>query len=395
MNITLQDAMSLKTPEGNASFLDIRFAVLNNLSQGWYSYDMMTAADGEITGVGSVIYRVLHLPQAVEYKGTISTQNVVIDTVEVKIDDKRSIGYEIEDMDLAQIIAAPSVQAQQAKNVAEAIKADKNAHLFIKLNAEFKANPERTMYLPELVQEGDMREEEYRSLQKKILVKRTKLANIINKKYINVNATEFFGLIAPIAHTNFEMLLTTLNISSAAFNLIQFGIGGMGNGGTVATLGGTPFISDPFIGQKIARGDSFNGDYDMDNSEYAGYLLHRTSIAYPSKWGKMQILPNPANLNTMVKAKWFTGFGVLRPELMCAFVTKFFTNIEDEITLGVGEEKELKHSDVGSKNFDVKVVDEQVVSFENGKLVAKGQGNTTVDFNVDGETVKTVTVNVK
>lgn len=345
--ITLQDAMSIKDPAGNASFLDVRFAVLNNLAQGYYSYDMMTAADGEITGVGSVIYRIQHLLKAQNYEGNIETQNIVIEPIEVKINQKWAIGYEIEDMDLSQIIASPAIQAQAATNLATSIKATKNAQFFLQLKTFFEANPSKTYYFPELVSEADLTTDQYRSMQKKILIKRTKMANIINEKYVNVPADSFFGVIAPVAIANFEMLLTALNISSAAFDMLKYGIGGMGNGGTVANLGGTPFISDPFIGQAVEANKSFNS-FAYDMTDYCGFLLHPQSVAYPSKWGKMQILPNPANLNSMVKAKWYTGWGILRPELLCAFTKKLKVD-KNEVALAVGGTHQIDHSDIGNR----------------------------------------------
>lgn len=390
--IELQDAMSIKDPAGNASFLDLRFAILNNLSQGAYSYDMFGVADGEITGVGSVLYRILHYPKAVAYTGNIATQNVVVDTREVKIDTKRCIGWEIEDMDLAQIILSPSLQAIQAANGAEAIRADKNAQLMLKLKAYIAEHPELTYYFPEITSEADLTTDQYRSIQKKLLVKRTKMSMIMNHLYINVNPDEFFGIITPIAVANFEMLLTALNISNAAFDMVKYGIGGKGKSQTVASIGGTPFIADPFLGGKVAYGESFNGDYAYDMEDISGLFLHRAAVAYPAKWGKMGILPNPANLNSMFKAKWFTGFGILRPELLCAFVKTF--RAEESVSLAAGATHKIAHSDVGNRTITYTSGSSAVATVSGDVITAVAAGSTTITIKEGETTIGTVAVTV-
>lgn len=394
--IELQDAMSLKDPAGNPSFLDLRFAILTNISQGAYSYDMFGVADGEITGVGSVLYRILHYPKTVAYTGNIATQNVVVETREVKIDTKRCIGWEIEDMDLAQIILSPSLQATQAANAAEAIRADKNAQLMLKVKAHLAEHPELTYYFPELVSEADMTTDQYRSIQKKLLVKRTKMSMIMNELYINVNPSEFFGIITPMGIANFELLLTALNISNASFDMTRYGIGGMGKSQTVASIGGTPFISDPFLGGKVAYGESFNGDYAYDMEDIIGLFMYRGALAYPAKWGKMGILPNPANLNSMFKAKWFTGFGWLRPELICGFTKSF--RYEDEVDVAVGATYEIKHSDMGNRTITAtsSATSYATVAVVGGKVQVTGvaAGSSTITIKLGEDTIGTVDVTV-
>lgn len=81
-------------------------------------------------------------------------------------------------------------------------------------------------------------------------------------------------------------------------------------------IGNVRYEVDNMLDLNIAKGTSFNADYDVNLSNVIGIVFHKEAIAMPMNFMELQQTINPNNANPIFIMKYQFGFGILRPYLM-------------------------------------------------------------------------------
>lgn len=329
--------IALGDGEGGYIALSVKEQVMRNLHQSLATFLQARAPQsGSIIGGATIAYSIPLYGTTQEYEqGQNAQLNPNVELKLVNVSNRRTQFYEIESFDESMI--APDVIGnligQIAANLSTTIMADQNAHFFLALKDYFDQNDSQTLYLPQLYDTTVQSTTDKEYLQKSLLIAKANLQKVINNKYIGVRGNEFYGLVDVIGKTNIQLLLSGLNASDKAYDMILYGIGG----DTLDTfeLGGTKFIVDNFINRSIPENYSFNGDYEYDLSDYAGFLIHNEFMAFPMGLQTVTQVRNPNNGNIRWIAKYAFGSGVIRPELGYAFVKELKAySISTEKTTG-------------------------------------------------------------
>ena len=215
--------ISIGDGAGDHIALSIKEAVLRNLSQSLATFLQARAPQsGSVIGNGSINYRIplYGTTQAYEQSQTVDV-NPNVANIGVKVGSYRTSFYELESFDVSMVGAEGSAAiAEIAANLSQQIMADENAHFFKALKDYFDNHGEQTIYAPTLVSKKVLSEDQGRLLQKEVANAVNGMTKIINKKYIGVKASEFFGLIDRFAATNLSLVLTRLNASSISESFI-------------------------------------------------------------------------------------------------------------------------------------------------------------------------------
>ena len=145
------------------------------------------------------------------------------------------------------------------------------------------------------------------------------LCKTITNKYIGVSQSEFYGLVDRTALKNIRLLLTGLNASNSAYDMLLKGIGG--DTMEKFEFNGLTLLVDNFINFSLPQGYSFNGDYAMA-IKMLGCIIHREAVAFPIGLNTVVGVINPNNGNMRYIAKYCFGKGIIRPELLIGFTDK-------------------------------------------------------------------------
>lgn len=406
---------------GQGIALSIKEGIIRNLHQSLATFLQARAPQsGSVIAGGSINYRIPLYGQTKAYaQDQVVNAFPNVANIGVKVSDYRTSFTEIEGFD--QSMLGPEGQSAIAEivaNISQQIRADQNAHFYIAMHEYFAGlydstsstwtktpHLTQTLWLPELGSKKVLSEDQSRLLQKEVANKINSMTKFINKKYIGIKGSEFFGIIDRFGATNLSLLLTRLNASNEALGIMVNSF----DGDTLETFkfGGVNFLIDNFVNNVVAQGASFNGDYAIDLSGVYGYLIHREFIAFPMGIEQVVSVMNPNNGNMRWIAKYCFGAGILRPELGCEIIdtVKAVTiNASTGVETPVGDTLSISATtDVYDNIGDAR--DVTVASSDTGKATVARVGNkvtitkvasgsTTVTWTVGGSAVKTVTVTV-
>lgn len=343
--------ISLGDGNGGHVALSIKEQVLTNLRSGSIACYLAARSpySGDLIGNASIAYRIPLLGQSKDYSvgQTINTAPS-IETQMIHVSDYRTQVYELESFDISMIENSTSLQGQIAANLSATIQADLDYHFLKTIEEYINKHPDKNRYLPELSSRGIPTDEELRFINNWIAVAQNDLCKTISNKYIGINQGDFFGLVDRTALKNIRLLLTALNSSNKAYDMLLKGI----RGDTMETFefNGLTMLVDNFINYSLPMGYSFNGDYDM-NLKMLGYIIHREAIAFPMGINSVVGVINPNNGNTKFIAKYCFGAGVIRPELLLGFTKeKSLTQADaDAYTVVLGEKIKVSFFAEGRK----------------------------------------------
>lgn len=165
------------------------------------------------------------------------------------------------------------------------------------------------------------------------------LCKTITNKYIGVGQGEFFGLVDRTALKNIRLLLTGLNASNSAYDMLLKGIGG--DTMEKFEFNGLTLLVDNFINFSLPQGYSFNGDYNM-NLTMLGFIIHREAVAFPIGLNTVVGVINPNNGNMRYIAKYCFGSGIIRPELLIGFTDQKQLEQQDKYAYEIAQREMVK-----------------------------------------------------
>lgn len=394
-NVLFPQAMEIEGADGSKITLSMKEATLRNLFDVRRSYTMVPTPEGQnLVGGGKIRYRIPLLTKSVDFDYThngadVSNNNTVaqsplIEEKEVSVSKYRIQRVRLNNFDFSMLVNGGTLQSQILANMQESIICDKNKYFFDGLVAYFDANPLKTIYFKQLSEAGLQSTDTLKSIQKMHQWTVAEMARTINNKYVGVKPSEFFAIVDSFASINVNMLLTGLNASDKAFIAIQlgmFGITGPVNGQDFM-LGGILNVVDNFLEQDIPANFSFN-DARMDYSKYNGFILHRESIGLPFGIESSYAWINQNNAQPEYLTLYCMGFGVLRPELVKAYVKDI--RVIESPKIKVGDVIDIK--DIS--NIDSRFMTVSLTSSATGKATVSGSKITGVEA---GSTNITITV---
>lgn len=326
--------------KGDYVATSIRETILRNLQSGSLAVYLAARSpySGELMANGSIAYRIPHLTQSKAYEvGQVVNETPQIETQMVHVSDYRTQKYELESFDASMIENMGALEGQISANLSASIQADLDYHFLKAIEDYIRKHPDKNRYLPELSKRGVPTNEELQFLNNWIAVAQNDLCKTITNKYIGVGQSEFFGLVDRTALKNIRLLLTGLNASNSAYDMLLKGIGG--DTMEKFEFNGLTLLVDNFINFSLPQGYSFNGDYSM-NLKMLGYIIHREAVAFPIGLNTVVGVINPNNGNMRYIAKYCFGSGIIRPELLIGFTDlKTLTQLDEDAYEVVAGEK--------------------------------------------------------
>ena len=308
--------------KGDYVATSIRETILRNLQSGSLAVYLAARSpySGELMANGSIAYRIPHLTQSKAYEvGQVVNETPQIETQMVHVSDYRTQKYELESFDASMIENMGALEGQISANLSASIQADLDYHFLKAIEDYISKHPDKNRYLPELSKRGVPTNDELQFLNNWIAVAQNDLCKTITNKYIGVGQAEFFGLVDRTALKNIRLLLTGLNASNSAYDMLLKGIGG--DTMEKFEFNGLTLLVDNFINFSLPQGYSFNGDYAM-SLKMLGYIIHREAVAFPIGLNTVVGVINPNNCNMRYIAKYCFGSGIIRPELLIGFTSE-------------------------------------------------------------------------
>lgn len=258
---------------------------------------------------GTAIYRVPELVQSQDY--SYATRNDDLDTpnltdIELLLDKKRTVKYELETFDQAVLEVEGAVEAEYAQGISLAILAEIDAE-FLKLTMDGAIEAAQYIVNADF---GKGRTEETINTQFYDTIDEVgKLEGQVDRKLIGVNKD--------------EVVVITNTTAKARF--IKAGNGGDRNeadrqSGLIENINGIAIREHAFVGNTIAAGSSFSKDKDYDFSNLGAVIVHTEAVAMPFALNTVIATTGENSGNPKMVAKFRYGAKIIRPSLVRAIL---------------------------------------------------------------------------
>lgn len=301
---------------GNKMSLAIKQATLNILMDEGFTYK--TATPLSVNGnYGKAIYKVPEIlgTQMYDAKDQWKWQVPQASDIEIPMDKRKIIRVKLEDFDDSRLGNWNYVISIIINSIGYAILNDLNAMFYVFLaNAFDPANGPLTpaggvgaLVMPELVKDG-VTEEEAKAMIYKLNREFQKINKTFNKNAMGVKKSDLLMLLDTMADPNIRQAFSnqpnTLSSRWVANNLEGYSLGG-----------GVYYVLDKMIGTNITLNQSFNLDYTINTTAFAGFILHTQALAMPFNFQKAVTITDPEDGNPRLITKYQFGIGWLRPWL--------------------------------------------------------------------------------
>ncbi len=306
--------MVLGDGAGGNIALDINKRVLRILSLTSFSWRTATMNNPTSVKAGTVAYQVPEILQAEDYgNGTTAPQIPQSSLIEIKIDTRRDVKYDIETFDRTRMGDMEYVLGMIASGTALAVQNDLNAHFWAGIVAFLTTDAKgkkQNILVPELFKDAPT-EVECRAAMNRISKKIAELTKIYNKKTMGIPKAEFLTYVDPV---------TDVNMRNAFWNTINGLPYAIGSDLEGVNLGNFKYAIDPMLYNSIPAGTSFSKDKALDTSAFVGIIVHNEAVAMPVNIMETTQVINPENANPRFITKYQFGFGIIRPDLIYGLV---------------------------------------------------------------------------
>ncbi len=314
--ITGISGMQLGDGNGGNIALDINKRVLRILSYSSFSWRTATINQPSQVRTGSVAYQVPEILQAEDYgNGTTQPQVPQSGLIEIKIDTRRDVKYDIETFDRTRMGDMEYVLGMIASGTALAVQNDLNAHFWagiVKFLTEDTEGKKQNILVPELFKD-EPTPEECRAAMNRVSKKLAVLSKTYNKNTMGIQKAEFLTYLDPVTDVNMRNAFWgILNGMEYAITTDLVGV----------NLGNFKYTIDPMLFNSIPAGTSFSKDKALDTSKFVGVVVHNEAIAMPINIMETTQVINPENANPRFITKYQFGFGIIRPTLVYGLVAK-------------------------------------------------------------------------
>ena len=383
--IDIKEAIALGNGEGGYANLSmVEWGILQNISASRVIY-LRSPLSGTFEGKGTIRYSLTKFPEVRAYNKTANASQIAdLEDFYVHLEDPQVIKIETEGLDIQHLSGALSPVAQLfIANAVRAYEADLKAKFYIKQLEFFKANPDKTLFFPELAERKVLSLNRFKYLQKELAWSVQDMCKIFSKRYLQVPTTEFVGAIDGFAQINLEQGLTAMNLSTKAFDVLTNGYVGRNNG-TIIPFGQLNLIIDNILNVDVAKGASFNGDYSIDfaTEGFIGSIHHQWCMLYPLSplIAKQTISPDNGNDIVIMKYQW--GFGIAYDDLCRGLFNKIklFTDKNGKTFVNkevkVGETLQLHSNVAASRSLTWSSADNTIATVDNNGLVTGVKAGT-------------------
>lgn len=303
---------------GGKMSLDIQKGVLNFIIDSGHTYKTATAYNTSNIHAGKVVFKVPEMLQVQDYdnKTNWKWQTPQAADIEIVLDKRRLSRVELEHFDNSRLGEWEYVITMITNTLGLLVVNDLNASFYNFLAKAFDpttgeyrpATAAEALVLPELVQDG-ITPDEAKTVIYKLNREFTKINKTFNKNVIGIPKASLNIFLDPYADTNIRQAFwnqpNSLGERTVAKDLTGHSLGG-----------DVTYFLDKMIGTKIDAGASFNGDYAVDTTKFAGFIIHNEAIAMPFNFEGVFPLTNPETANPRILLKYQFGIGFLRPWLV-------------------------------------------------------------------------------
>lgn len=350
-NTVLQGIMGRYGGFGNGAggniALSIKEEIMRFLSTDHILTYMVSARKPDMVGVGTVAYRKIQTLQNERYFGSNNAfQEPQADFITVNLDKAMVCKWKYETFNMSRVQNANDLISQVAATVYESMRLQLNAALlmFLKYHILGDEQSVKAVYpnvneLPQASGQftkvttfgktqaesglaasayGDAIYQDYMTIRDGI----TRIGQIYSKESFGVRTTELMSVVSPIARNS----LSGMGRNQVGGTISNFQIKNVSG----TELEGLSFYVDNMLDNTIASGQSFNKNYDIDLRNVVGFMLHNEAVALPLGEIKAWEGTDPNDGNWYFGVKWMYGIGLLRKQLVWAYVKENETvNVND------------------------------------------------------------------
>lgn len=325
---------------GGSIALSLREKVLRFLKSDTLFTYMVSTMKPDSWGAGSVYFRKIQTLQNETYKGSNNSfQEPQSTTVRIDINQAQVVKYSYELFNMDRVKSADELLGQIAATMYESMSQQLNAALLLFLKyhtlgdaAEIKKvyTTLSDSYMPQAAGQFVKLSALGQTMTSTGSTTTAQFGNNVFLDYMKIRngvdrlgqlyTKESFGVPTP----DFQSVISPIGRNSLSY------MGRDQVGGTISNfqiqkvqgtdIAGFKFFVDKMLDMKLAVGQSFNRDYDVDLKNVFGFLLHNEAVAMPIGRIYAWSDTNPNDGNYLFGLRWMYGIGFLRPQLVCALI---------------------------------------------------------------------------
>lgn len=303
---------------GGKMTTDIDKGVIRILKDSDFTYKTATIAVPSQTRVGKVVYKKPEILGVQDYdnKTNWKWQIPQASDIEISIDKRKLVRVKLEDFDTSRLGDWKYIVDMVINSIGYAILNDLNAVFYSFLakafdptNGELRpANPDNALVYPNLVKRG-VTSEEAREVIYNLQVDYINISRTYSKEAMGIPKSELMLFLDPLVSPNIQKAYwgqpNVLGERVIANGLEKQPLGG-----------GVSYVTDKMIGINLAANQSFNLDYALDTTAFAGFIIHNEAIGFPLNLQKTVLVTDTDDGNPKLITKYQYGIGFIRPNLV-------------------------------------------------------------------------------
>lgn len=285
-----------------------------------FAFKTATILNREQIKTGSVTFRKPELLMAEDYgTGEWTPQKMNVGDVTITINRRRKVNVTWDEFDTSRLGEMEYIVDYIGSSLGMIIEADLNSQFWAYFQQLFTGQAgndgiikTQVITMPDLVADT-ITQAEAQSLIFRLNKFIIKLSKTYNKTTLGIKKAEMMFYLDPEADPNIRQAYVNqpnaLSERQIAKNLVGYQLGA-----------GVTYVLDNMLGNNIPMNTSFSKDTSLNMTNFIGAIIHNEAIAMPFNFQKVGIVPDPANLNPRIIAKYQFGIGVVRPELCFAII---------------------------------------------------------------------------